>query len=907
GILTGDVQIRPEAPCLVMTTEILRSMLYRGADLIRDVEFVIFDEVHYVNDIERGVVWEEVIIMLPAHINIILLSATVPNTKEFADWVGRTKKKDIYVISTPKRPVPLEHYLYVDKDIYKVVDASKKYLTNGWKMANDALSSSKKALAQKEASKSGSGGGRGGPAGASRGGGGRGGGRGGAGRGANRGGGGSGSNRVVAPSSGRAAQLTDRNLYVHLIGLLRKKQLLPVIIFTFSKKKCEEYANALSNTDLTSGAAEKSEIHVFIERSLARLKGTDKELPQVLRMRELLSRGIAVHHGGLLPIIKEVVEILFTKGLVKILFATETFAMGVNAPARAVAFSSTRKHDGRQFRDLLPGEYTQMSGRAGRRGLDDTGVVMIVCNDELPDPTSLNKMLLGNPTKLESQFRLTYNMILNLLRVEALKVEEMIKRSFSENVTQKLLPEQQKKFDESTKVLQTLKKLDCTICKPDIDAYYDASSRIVNVNHELRERIMKTPMGAKSLATGRVVVLNSSFFRNAVAVVIRPATASGSAGSRVGRGVGQVADDKSFWVLVLVDQRNVAPDGSGAMFDQKELAPMPVTQVSVPGFGRVGHDMVTVPYTDIAIISKMQIKVDAENVFDRRDAGEISSLTQQLLRIAEEMAANGEIPEYDWSKMKELDFQEKFKEKTFLLQQLRGFQCVQCPDLTEHYALVHSERQLRQQVAELAHVISDQNLELLPDYYQRIDVLRNLKYIDENSTVQLKGRVACEINTADELILTELILDNVLAEYEPAEIVALLSCFVFQEKSQSTPSLTPKLEKGVETIKAIAVRVAEVQRECGLDVPLDDALANLRFGLVEVVYEWAQGMPFKHITDLTDVLEGSIVRCIVRLEETCREVRGAARLIGDAGLFRKMEQASESIKRDIVFAASLYF
>ncbi|KAJ3473872.1 hypothetical protein NLI96_g12781 [Meripilus lineatus] len=132
GILTGDVQINPEANCLIMTTEILRSMLYKGADLIRDVEFVIFDEVHYVNDAERGVVWEEVIIMLPDHVNIILLSATVPNTKEFADWVGRTKKKDIYVISTPKRPVPLEHYLYAGRDMHKIVDANGNFLTLGW-------------------------------------------------------------------------------------------------------------------------------------------------------------------------------------------------------------------------------------------------------------------------------------------------------------------------------------------------------------------------------------------------------------------------------------------------------------------------------------------------------------------------------------------------------------------------------------------------------------------------------------------------------------------------------------------------------------------------------------------------------------------------------------------------------
>jgi antiviral helicase SKI2 len=229
----------------------------------------------------------------------------------------------------------------------------------------------------------------------------RGGGRGAA--GPARGGGGGGSVRTGPAGGARTFHTADKNLYVHLLNHLKKKELLPVVVFTFSKKRCEEYAGTLTNFDLcTSG--EKSEVHVLIEKALGRLKPEDRSLPQIARMRDLLGRGIGVHHGGLLPLVKEVVEILFARGLVKILFATETFAMvsippplslaldgaligpqGVNMPARCVVFSHTRKHDGRSFRDLLPGEYTQMSGRAGRRGLDSTGMVVIVSGDELPD------------------------------------------------------------------------------------------------------------------------------------------------------------------------------------------------------------------------------------------------------------------------------------------------------------------------------------------------------------------------------------------------------------------------------------------------------------------------------------------------------------------------------------------
>lgn len=517
GILTGDVQINPEASCLIMTTEILRSMLYRGADLIRDVEFVIFDEVHYVNDLERGVVWEEVIIMLPEHVTLILLSATVPNTQEFASWVGRTKKKDIYVISTAKRPVPLEHYLWAGKDKFKIVDSNKRFLESGWKQADDIISGKDKIKAQKaaeaqaqsQASRGGSQGrgrgqapARGGPRGG--GGGQRGGGQRGRGQPANRG---TGNIARTGRGGGRTTAAQDKTVWVQVVQHLRKENLLPACIFVFSKKRCEQNADSLSNQDFCN-ASEKSLIHITIEKSLTRLKQEDRTLPQILRLRELLSRGIAVHHGGLLPIMKEIVEILFAKTLVKVLFATETFAMGLNLPTRTVVFSGFRKHDGKGFRDLLPGEYTQMAGRAGRRGLDNVGYVIVVNSgkDEAPPAGALRKMILGDPTKLRSQFRLTYNMILNLLRVEALKIEEMIKRSFSENATQALLPEHEKQVQISEASLEKIKREPCEICDVDLAACHDASIEYGKLTSELHLNLLSSPVGKRLLMPKRLVV-----------------------------------------------------------------------------------------------------------------------------------------------------------------------------------------------------------------------------------------------------------------------------------------------------------------------------------------------------------------------------------------------------------------
>ncbi|TPX31912.1 hypothetical protein SmJEL517_g04858 [Synchytrium microbalum] len=901
GILTGDVQINAEAKCLVMTTEILRSMLYRGADLIRDVEFVVFDEVHYINDIERGVVWEEVIIMLPPTVTMILLSATVPNTREFAEWLGRTKQKNVFVISTPKRPVPLEHFLYVKKETYKIVGPDKKFINAGWKAANDIINPPPPPKKPEVPTGRGDGG-RGGQQQRGGRGGARGGqqqqqGRGGAAQVRGRGGYSAGSG---AMSSRGPTPTSDRQLYTHLIGgLLKKKELLPAIVFVFSRKKVEEFAEMLSNIDLTSGSAEKSEIHVFIERCLENLKGTDKELPQVLRTRELLSRGIAVHHSGLLPIIKEMVEILFTRGLVKVLFATETFAMGVNAPARCVVFSSTRKHDGREFRNLMPGEYTQMSGRAGRRGLDETGVVLIVVNDEMPSELSLKQMILGTPTKLESQFRLTYNMILNLLRVQVLRVEDMIRSSFSENAGQQQLPQRQRDFEEAQKILAGIPTLPCPICSRDLSKYYDHSSRIMRINEEVRERVMKSPMGAKVLIPGRVVVLNNPFHRHELGVILMNAPSTND--PRFKSMVTGSSEVKNYFVLVLTEDSG---DEEGVK-KTKGTGPLPAARLRIPEGDKVSYEKMIITHADISFMTKSLIKdIDVDLIVKKNDDEEMERTAFKLYEEAQKYKLAGEATEYDWSKYKDLDFQELLSEKYDLWKQLPLFECNECADMDAHYGIIHEEKELQYKIAELAYKISDQNLAMLPEYHQRVDVLKALNYVDEHGVVQLKGRVACEINTANELILTELILDNAFADFEPAETVALLSALVFQEKSDFQPKLNDRLHEGVERILDVAYKMYDVQREFKVEGQDPE---KLQFGLVQVVYEWAKGTPFKDITELTDVLEGSIVRNIVRLDETCREVRGAAKLIGDVALHTKMDAASEMIKRDIVFSPSLYF
>ncbi|KAI9793137.1 MAG: hypothetical protein M1833_000822 [Piccolia ochrophora] len=914
GILTGDVQIQPEASCLIMTTEILRSMLYRGADLIRDVEYVIFDEVHYVNDLERGVVWEEVIIMLPEHVTLILLSATVPNTYEFASWVGRTKKKNIYVISTPKRPVPLEHYLWANKSIIKIVDANKRFLEQGWKEANTILSGRDKVKAvtgnegaSTQLQRGGSsqrGGGRGqNQRGQQRGGSQRGGVQ--RGRGQTQRAGGGGGTSWGGRGGMRTSAAQDRNLWVHLVQYLRKEDLLPACIFVFSKRRCEENADALSNLDYCT-ATEKSAIHMIIEKSVARLKQEDRSLPQIRRLRELLGRGIAVHHGGLLPIVKELVEILFARTLVKVLFATETFAMGLNLPTRTVVFSGYRKHDGRSFRDLLPGEYTQMAGRAGRRGLDPVGSVIIVApgSDEAPPVGTLSNMILGDPTKLRSQFRLTYNMILNLLRVEALKIEEMIKRSFSENAAQALLPQHEHQVKLSEADLAKIKREPCSICDIDIEKCHQSAMNFKKLTGDVHLGMLSSPVGKRMFAPKRVIVYKENGIRTAGLLLKEGITRTPSPSLRV-LGIEAQRRNREPGDLLPYLPRfrqffgSLPIETSNFRLTEVALDELEAVTTTLLRANNVRDFHFTTSEADLK-----QIDIPA---ILRNEPEAILSASNELVPLSASWEDAG-WDEIDWARIKDLHLRDILDDRKAEAESAQNQQSVTCANFVKHFSMRHDEWLIKENIAQLRQLMSDQNLQLLPDYNQRVAVLRDLDFVDEHSRVQLKGKVACEIHSADELVLTELILENVLGDFEPEEIVALLSAFVFQEKTDVVPALTTSLEKGKDTIIKISEKVNSFQTHHQVILSSDDSndfVSRPRFGLVEVVYEWARGMSFNRITDLTDVLEGTIVRVITRLDETCREVKNAARIIGDPTLFGKMQECQEKIKRDITAVASL--
>lgn len=904
GVITGDVQINPEANCLIMTTEILRSMLYRGSDVIRDVEFVIFDEVHYVNDVDRGVVWEEVIIMLPDHVKIILLSATVPNTLEFASWVGRTKQKDIYVISTPKRPVPLEIYIFAKDTPYKVIDSNRHFLESGYNLHSDKFNK-KSTDDTKIVANAGRGSGRGGS--------GRGGGRGGVsagGRGSSRGG-------VRGGRGGRGGSLSNNGprfikrdaptskSWSTLVDYMRKNDLLPAVIFVFSKKRCEEYAESLSGFNF-SNSRESSEIHMFIDKAVARLKKEDRELPQILRMREMLKRGIAVHHGGLLPIIKEVVEILFSKSLIKVLFATETFAMGLNLPTRTVVFSSLRKHDGTGFRDLLPGEFTQMSGRAGRRGLDKIGTVMIMAYQQPLDKTSLKQVALGVPTKLSSQFRLTYTMILNLLRIEALKVEDMIKRSFGENSSQSMLPEQQLEILRLEKELESIPKLDIgTEDLVKLERIYTLSREIRELQSGIYLSLENFPKLRKFLKFGRIIVFKDRHQKSMVGVILDDYVYKHSVTCLIacevsGKQKENDRTDSSLFFNPVFGERFINAWFPRWLVSGREKIHSQAVKLSSIEF--VSNEFVHVP--------KEIFKKDTRAI--ERFRKEFSTQLDRRARWSETDYQN-----LMFESNIELVLQ-RVKVMKDLSELLNDIEVVDLITKGDNYLKVSHRMEISEHIESLKKSLSDENLELLPEYNKRLEVLKTLDYVNpEQLTINLKGRVACEINSGWELVMTELVFDNFLGGFSSEEIVALLSCFVFEGKRGSnkdeapTKLSTPRLEKGKEKICSIVEKIMTISTELKIQLTAeeDSFLENDRFALVNTVYEWARGRSFKDIMEYAndaDESEGTIVRVITFLDEICMQVRNASIITGDSALHSKMTDAQEKIKRDIVFCASLY-
>ncbi|MFH1399057.1 MAG: DEAD/DEAH box helicase [Candidatus Woesearchaeota archaeon] len=345
GLLTGDIVRNPEAQILIMTTEIYRNMALINDEMIDKVHYVIFDEIHYINDIERGYVWEESIIFSKPDVRFLCLSATIPNAANFADWIQSTKDQEVEVVKHTTRSVPLHFSFYYPGLEITTLEEIKEI-------------ASIPRLRQR----------------------------------------------------GKRSEKPIKPNHIELVRLIANKT--PCLFFSFSRQKCQQLAKELAKKRIFQYNPEISKI---IREKLEMAMPEIRNLESTKLLRETLPWGIAFHHAGLIPLIKELVEELFADGLIKVLYATETFAVGINMPAKTVCFEALRKFDGANFRFLNSKEYFQMAGRAGRRGIDKEGFVYAMIERRDFDYKTIKNITDADTEPIKSQFRLSINTVLNLI------------------------------------------------------------------------------------------------------------------------------------------------------------------------------------------------------------------------------------------------------------------------------------------------------------------------------------------------------------------------------------------------------------------------------------------------------------------------------------------------------------
>ena len=407
GIMTGDLKFKPDADVVIMTTEILRNLLFkRGtateslgitASLSLDrLDAVVFDECHYINDRDRGAVWEETMILLPPAVNMVLLSATIDAPEQFAAWLGELKKKPIHLISTQYRVVPLIHGVYREDEFMTVMDSKDQFHAGTYKAwiharkrDQDAAAQHKDAVADRRL--------------------------------------GGYEDAVVKRKATVKSFTHEMNA---MIGRLNEKELLPALFFVFSRKDCERYAGLTEHTLLDS--SDTASVKHILDFHLHKYGEDLVRIPQYHTIRGLLEKGIAFHHSGLMPILKEMIEILFGRGFVKVLFATETFAVGINMPTKTVIFTGLRKYDSCKegMRLLNTDEYIQMAGRAGRRGKDDRGIVIYMPDRDPEHLEDLQKILTGARSTFQSRMTFHYDFILKTFQAGNLQWLTILKDSY---------------------------------------------------------------------------------------------------------------------------------------------------------------------------------------------------------------------------------------------------------------------------------------------------------------------------------------------------------------------------------------------------------------------------------------------------------------------------------------------
>jgi ATP-dependent RNA helicase HelY len=833
GLLTGDSSINGEAPVVVMTTEVLRNMMYAGSATLRGLGFVVMDEVHYLADRFRGAVWEEVIIHLPDDVQVISLSATVSNAEEFGAWLGEVRG-DTAVIVEEHRPVPLRQHMMVGQDLYDLFADETPLVTgaSGSTLVNpDLLESIRRG--DRASGSDGSGrarwsGGADGRGRSSNGAGGRdrGQGRSGPARGGGRFGGG--------PSR---SQVIER---------LNRDGLLPAITFIFSRVGCTSaVSQLLANGMRLIPQVEGDRIRRTVEERIQGLADEDLGVLGYWEFVEGLTRGFAAHHAGMLPTFREIVEELFTAGRIKAVFATETLALGINMPARSVVLERLVKFNGENHADITPAEYTQLTGRAGRRGIDVEGHAVVLYNRGL-DPLAVGGLASTRTYPLRSSFRPTYNMAVNLVgQVGRETAREILETSFAQFQADRAVVGMAVNVKRNEEALAGY--AESMVCHlGDFSTYAALRNEIRDVEKQAAKarsasRRAEVAISLENLRPGDVIKIAGGR-RSGYAVVIQ----GNSGGKRESASPTVLTSDAQVRQLSLTDVTNPVD---------------PVMNLNLPKHFNVRNAK---SRKDLAATVRVKVPHDPPPT---RHTGPGSSEDEE--KLAE------------------------------LRRQMRGHPCHGCPDRENHARWAERWWRLRRETDAIARKVEGRTNTVARTFDRICELLVHLGYLTAGGVgVTSHGDNLKRLYTEKDLLAAECLRLGIWKRLDAASLAAIVSTLVYEPRGNDAEvSPTMPNDDVSEAYDLMVRRWSELEdSERAHDLPTTGCPDA---GMAWMMHRWASGQRLEVVLRDSEIAAGDFVR-------RCKQVVDLLGQIGDATPDRTLSvtarRAIDSVMRGVVAA-----
>ena len=809
GLLTGDNSINGDAPVVVMTTEVLRNMLYAGSAALDGLGFVVMDEVHYLADRFRGAVWEEVIIHLPESVQLVSLSATVSNAEEFGEWL-ETVRGATRIIVSEHRPVPLWQHVLAGGtifDLYHGIDPE----TPDAAQVNPELV---RHCRQEE--RLGPGGRRGRTAGTGRGG------------------------RSGPPSR------------VDVVDRLDTEGLLPAITFIFSRAGCEGAVQQFlrSNVRLL-GQEERLRVRAYVTARTTDIPREDLNVLGYPDFLDALERGVAAHHAGMLPTFKEIVEELFVQGLVKAVFATETLALGINMPARSVVLESLVKWNGEAHVDITPGEYTQLTGRAGRRGIDVEGHAVVLYRPGL-DPRALAGLASTRTYPLRSSFKPSYNMAVNLVgQVGTARARALLESSFAQFQADRAVVGLTRQVKRNREALDGYKEA-MTCHLGDFEEYAGLRRALSDREAELSRQNSASRRAAAAAAVEKLkpgdVIVVPSGRRAGLAVVLDPGLDTGKQEPRP---------------LVLTEQKQVV---RLSMLD----FPVPVEPQAWMRIPKSFNAKSPQSRRDLA--ATLRIK-----------AGEQGVRVTRPRRQRSDAADDAEI-----SRLRAV---------------LRRHPCHGCDDRENHARWAERYWRLDRETEQLEQRVHGRTNSIARTFDRVCSVLTVLGYLD-GERVTDAGRRLARIYSELDLVAAECLRDGVWDGLDPAELACAASLLVYEARITDDAS-PPRVPKGParEAIERTLRIWSETHRLEG-DYELDFQ-RELDTGFAWAAFRWASGHRLDAVLDEVGLPAGDFVRWCKQLIDLLGQIADAASADTSSGVREAAREAVNLIRRGVVAYSSV--